>query len=44
MVTMKLPEENPRDVGAGKIERDFSIDNWNGRKGIKTWGYQEDRK
>lgn len=47
VVTMKLPNKLSSSNDDGEVvetDRDFSIDNWNGKTGFKNWDYNEDHK
>ncbi|XP_017478631.1 PREDICTED: lysosome membrane protein 2-like, partial [Rhagoletis zephyria] len=49
VVTMKLPDKMKQTATASdedavqETDRDFSIDNWNGKTGFKNWDYHADR-
>lgn len=45
MVTMNLPKKlQAKDNVEVETDRDFSIDNWNGKTGFKNWDYNEERR
>lgn len=46
VVTMKLPKTigSNNNAQVEEFDRDFSIDNWNGKTGFRNWDYREDSK
>ncbi|CAD6995134.1 unnamed protein product [Ceratitis capitata] len=44
VVTMKLPKTigSNNNAQVEEFDRDFSIDNWNGKTGFRNWDYRED--
>ncbi|XP_067618384.1 lysosome membrane protein 2 isoform X2 [Eurosta solidaginis] len=49
VVTIKLPDklkpsvEASDELAGNVLDREFSIDNWNGKTGFKNWDYNENR-